>query len=109
MKREIWFGEIPGISFLEVDGNDIPIENEIYMWRMVIDQAMQDLIGKTKEPKSDLHREQARMWFAGESILDDDTSTYNDKEFITVCEYAHIDPIYVQRWVKKVSEERVLS
>lgn len=63
------------------------IEPEQSLWRSVIDNALRDMASRDK-----VAAEEARMWFEEDN-----------EDFITVCEYAGLDPVYV----KKIYHEKL--
>lgn len=54
------------------------------LWKAVILQAFADLQSNSKKPNMKNNKVKALLWF-----------NLNNKDFITVCEYANLDPCYV--------------
>lgn len=57
------------------------------LWKAVILQAFADLQSNSKKQNMKNNKVKALLWF-----------NLNNKDFITVCEYANLDPCYV--WTK---------
>lgn len=61
--------------------------NSRALWRSVILQAFIDLKNNSKKKIANTYRVKATLWF-----------NMKNKDFLTVCEYANLDPKYV--WEK---------
>lgn len=68
-------------------------KGEIALWKAVILQALVDLQSNSKKKIANTYRIKALMWF-----------NLKNKEFIQICNWAGLDPIYVYQKAKKVKE-----
>ncbi len=59
-------------------------KSEIALWKAVILQAMLDLQTNSKKKIANTYRVKALMWF-----------NLKNEDFLTVCNYAGLDPLYV--------------
>lgn len=66
---------------------------EIALWKAVILQAMVDLQSNSRKKIANTYRIKALMWF-----------NLKNKDFLTVCNYAGLDPKYVYERAIKVKE-----
>ena len=78
------------------NNENLSLKGEIALWRAVILQAGIDLTSKSKKKIAQTYRWKAFQWF-----------NLNNKEFITVCNYAGLDPKYVYEKMKTKKDEAV--
>ena len=76
--------------------DNIYYKGEIALWKAVILQAMVDLQSISKKKIANTFRIKALMWF-----------NLKNEDFLTVCNYAGLDPKYVYEKAMKVKEENV--
>lgn len=100
-RRALQFGPTPGLTKLPIPSEQRIVENEIYLWRSVIDQAVYDLVNKDDSTKSKRLRKQARNWMQG-IVTNKDEQRFNDFEFI--CGLADIEPSKVRKWISAVEK-----
>lgn len=67
---------------------------EIALWKSVILQAMVDLQSNSKKKIANTYRIKSLMWF-----------NLKNEEFLTVCNYAGLNPKYVYEKAMKVKEK----
>ena len=75
------------------NNDNIYYKSEIALWKAVILQALVDLQSNSKKKIANTYRVKSLMWF-----------NLKNKDFITVCNYAGLDPQYVydkSRIIKK--------
>ncbi len=65
---------------------DLKARAEIGLWRAVITQALMDAGSESRKPEALYHKFEATAWLPG-----------NSRDFVTVCDYAGLDPRYVLR------------
>lgn len=68
-------------------------KSEIALWKAVILQALVDLQSNSKKKIANTYRIKALMWF-----------NLKNQDFITVCNYAGLDPKYVYKKARIVKE-----
>ena len=73
--------------------NNLYFKSEIALWKAVILQALVDLQSNSKKKIANTYRIKALMWF-----------NLKNEEFITVCNYAGLDPKYVYEESRIVKE-----
>ena len=73
--------------------NNLYFKSEIALWKAVILQALVDLQSNSKKKIANTYRIKALMWF-----------NLKNEEFITVCNYAGLDPKYVYEKSRIVKE-----
>jgi hypothetical protein len=74
------------------------LEHEKSMWKAVILQAFIDLKNNSKKKIANTYRVKAALWF-----------NLSNNDFITVCNYANLDPNYVWFRANSVRENNFLS
>lgn len=78
------------------NNENLSLKGEIALWRAVILQAGIDLTSKSKKKIAQTYRFKAFQWF-----------NLKNKEFITVCNYAGLDPRYVYERIKDKKDEAI--
>ena len=73
--------------------NNLYFKSEIALWKAVILQALVDLQSNSKKKIANTYRIKALMWF-----------NLKNEEFLTVCNYAGLDPKYVYEKSRIVKE-----
>lgn len=73
--------------------DNIYYKGEIALWKAVILQAMVDLQSNSKKKIANTYRIKSLMWF-----------NLKNEDFLTVCNYAGLDPKYVYEKAMKVKE-----
>ena len=73
--------------------NNLYFKSEIALWKAVILQALVDLQSNSKKKIANTYRIKALMWF-----------NLKNEDFITVCNYAGLDPKYVYEKSRIVKE-----
>ena len=73
--------------------NNLYFKSEIALWKAVILQALVDLQSNSKKKIANTYRIKALMWF-----------NLKNEEFITVCNYAGLDPKYVYEKSRIIKE-----
>lgn len=73
--------------------DNLYFKSEIALWKAVILQALVDLQSNSKKKIANTYRIKALMWF-----------NLKNEEFLTVCNYAGLDPKYVYEKSRIVKE-----
>ena len=73
--------------------NNLYFKSEIALWKAVILQALVDLQSNSKKKIANTYRIKALMWF-----------NLKNEDFITVCNYAGLDPKYVYEKSRIIKE-----
>lgn len=73
--------------------DNLYFKSEIALWKAVILQALVDLQSNSKKKIANTYRIKALMWF-----------NLKNKEFLTVCNYAGLDPKYVYEKSRLIKE-----
>lgn len=74
--------------------NNLYFKGEIALWKAVILQALVDLQSNSKKKIANTYRVKALMWF-----------NLKNEEFITVCNYAGLDPKYVYEKAQNIKNQ----
>lgn len=78
------------------NNENFALKGEIALWRAVILQACVDLASKSKKKIAQTYRWKAFQWF-----------NLKNEEFLTVCNYAGLDPKYVYEKIEPKKDEAV--
>lgn len=85
MKRARWFASIPVARSLD------EIENEVRLWRSVLDQMMTDFLTEPSDKQEERDKEKAKVWLRG-----------NTRDFYDVCYLACLDPNDVRALILEI-------
>lgn len=80
--------------FYKNSNENLYYRNEIALWRAVILQCFVDLQNNSKKKIANTYRIKALMWF-----------NLKNPDFLTVCDYAGLDPNYVYEKSRKIKEK----
>lgn len=75
---------------------NIYYSGEIALWKAVILQAAVDLKSNSKKKIANTYRIKALMWFS-----------LKNKDFLQVCNWAGLDPLYVYKKIKPIKEKTI--
>ena len=70
---------------------------EVALWKAVITQALVDLGSVSHKKMAKIHRIRSIMWF-----------NLTNKNFLTVCSFASLNPYYVYQKAQKIKKENPL-
>jgi hypothetical protein len=88
LKRARWIGSLPVARELD------EIENEVRLWRAVVDQALLDYLTESQEKRDLKEKKAAKIWLRG-----------NSRDFYDVCYLACIDPKDMMKIIFDVVDE----
>ena len=80
--------------YYKYNNNNIYCSGEIALWKAVILQAAVDLKSNSKKKIANTYRIKALMWFS-----------LKNKDFLQVCNWAGLDPLYVYEKIKPIKEK----
>ena len=69
-------------------------ESSVCLWKAVIMQALVDLGSRSNKKMAKINRVRSILW-----------CNLNNKDFLTVCSYAELNPYYVYQKVQKIKKE----